>query len=77
MMIIILILFWRNYNLDFNVIMDFLAMISPYVCAFWAIFYMILNHNIQKRYLVERSKIREILNNDFNIDLDKDVFGKM
>lgn len=60
----------------FDTIIHYINIASPYICGFWAVFYMILNHNLNKKYLLERFKIRDILKNDFNIDLD-DILCKI
>lgn len=62
--------------MDFTTICHYIQIFSPYICGFWAVFYMILNHRISKNYLLERSKIRDVLFSKYDIDLDRDVFSE-
>lgn len=62
--------------MDFSTIVHYISIASPYICGAWALFYIFLNHKISKDYLLERNKIRQVLFDKYNIDLDKDVFSE-
>ncbi len=60
--------------MDFSTIVHYITVASPYVCGFWAFFFMFLNWKTNKTYLLERDKIRNVLHDKFDIDLESDVF---
>lgn len=60
----------------FDTILHYISVASPYVCGFWAVLFMFFNHKLQKNYLLERSKIRQILKDEYSINLD-DVLQKI